>query len=116
VIAGRLGDRRVVSVASGTVAGVSASAVLVPDLVSRVPPPRTWMGRAACADPHLDPVLRAVFTADEPTELDPAAQTVCAGCPVRDECARHTAGIHAQFIAGIWGGRRRGQRPTSRSR
>jgi len=24
----------------------------------------------------------------------------------------HTAGIHAQFIAGVWGGRRRGQRTT----
>ncbi len=108
--AGRVGDRPVVSVASGTVRRVSAPAVLVLDLVSRVPPPRTWMARAACADPHLDPALRAVFTADEPTELDTAAQAVCAGCPVQADCVAHAAGIHAQFIAGIWGGRRRGHR------
>ncbi len=104
------------SVACGTLTRVTTTAVPVRDLVSQVPPPRSWMGRAACADPHLDPALRAVFTADEPTDLDPDAQTVCARCPVRDECVRHTAGIHAQYIAGIWGGRRRGQRHTSRSR
>jgi len=104
--------RRVLSVAPGTVRRVATTAVLLPDLVSRVPPPRTWMARAACADPRLDSALRAVFTADEPTELDTAAQQVCAGCPVRADCVDHTAGIHAQFIAGIWGGRRRGHRTT----
>jgi len=112
VTAGRLGGRLVLSVAAGTVVGVSASAVLIPELVSRVPPPRSWMARAACSDPRLDPALRAVFTADEPTELDPAAQQVCAGCPVRSDCVGHAAGIRAEFIAGIWGGRRRGHRTT----
>jgi len=104
--------RPVLSVAAGTVRVVASTAVLVPELVSRIPPPRTWMTRAACADPRLDPALRAVFTADEPTELDPDAHAVCGGCPVRADCVGHTAGIHAQFIAGIWGGRRRGHRTT----
>jgi len=63
--------------------------------------------------PWLDPVLRAVFTADEPTTLDPDAQAVCGGCPVQSDCVDHTAGIHAQFIAGVWGGRRRGHRATT---
>jgi len=105
--------RPVLSAATGTVANVPTSAVLVPELVSRVPPPWTWMALAACADPRLDPALRAVFTADEPTQLDTAAQRVCAGCPVRVDCVGHAAGIRAEFIAGIWGGRRRGHRTTT---
>jgi len=103
---------QVLSVAPGTVRVVTTTAVLVPELVSRVPPPRIWMARAACADPRLEAALRAVFTADEPTQLDTAAQQVCAGCPVQVDCVGHAAGIHAQFIAGIWGGRRRGHRTT----
>ncbi len=103
----------VLAVAAGMVSGVPATADLAVDVVSRVPPPRSWMTRAACADPRLDPVLRAVFTADDPTTRDPDAQTLCAGCPVQSDCVAHAAGIHAQFIAGIWGGRRRGQRTTT---
>jgi len=103
----------VLSVAAGMVSGVTATAVLARDVVSRVSPPRSWMTRAACADPRLDQVLRAVFTADDPTTRDPDAQLLCAGCPVQSDCLAHAAGIHAQFIAGIWGGRRRGQRTTT---
>ena len=108
----RLGDPGVLSVAPGTVRRVASTAVLVPELVSRVPPPRTWMARAACADPRLDPALRAVFTVDEPTELDPDAQAVCAGCPVRVDCVDHTAGIHAQSSPGSGAAAAAGSAPT----
>ena len=70
------------------------------------------MAAAACAATGLHPMLRAVFTADEPTDLDRAAQTVCAGCPVRRDCHHHATGIRCEYIAGIWGGRRRGLSPT----
>ncbi len=71
------------------------------------------MAGAACAAAGLHPMLRAVFTADEPTDLDGAAQTVCAGCPVRDDCHRYVTGIRGEYIAGIWGGRHRGLNDTS---
>jgi len=84
---------------------------MLPAVCHRPRPGRGW--RAACADPRLDPALRAVFTADESTELDLDAQRVCDGCPVQVDCVDHAAGIRAEFIAGIWDGRRRGQRTTT---
>ncbi len=65
------------------------------------------MRSAACAGPGLDPTFRAVFTTDEATDFDEDARRVCAGCPVFTSCAAYARGV--QHIAGIWGGRRRGQ-------
>ena len=62
---------------------------------------------AACAEPGLDPAFRAVFTTDEATDFDDDARQLCAGCPVSTSCAAHALGV--QHLAGIWGGRRRGQ-------
>lgn len=97
----------IVSVGLGTVLTVSAAPVsTAPDRVHQVPAPRAWMAAAACADPDLDPGLRAVFTTDEPTSFDRAARAVCARCPVFSNCESHACGV--AHIAGIWAGRRRG--------
>lgn len=94
---------------------MSAIARSVLDRSPQVPPPQSWMGGAACADPDLDPAFRAVFTTDDPTDLDPAARALCAGCRVVTDCEIYARGV--RHIAGIWGGHRRGLpgRPTHRS-
>lgn len=64
------------------------------------------MAAAACADPDLDPALRAVFTTDDLTGADAAAREVCAGCPVFSDCETPARGV--EHIAGIWAEPRRG--------
>ncbi len=97
----------IVSVGWGTMARMSVAPVSTgPDRVHQVPPPRAWMAAAVCADPDLDPAVRAVFTTDDPTSLDAAARAVCAACLVFTDCENHARGV--AHLAGIWAGRRRG--------
>ncbi len=95
---------------------MGVAAVRVRVRVHPVPPPGPWTARAACAAAWLDPVLRAVFTADAATDLDATARAVCAACPVRVDCDRHAISVRGGSITGIWGGRRRGDRTTTPAR
>lgn len=94
-----------------TLARVSFFSVPVMDRVDHAPAPGPWRtNAAACADPALDPTVREVFTTETPTDFDPAAVAVCAGCAVGTNCDTYAAPIRG--LIGIWGGHRRGLRPT----
>lgn len=57
-----------------------------------------WMDRAECAG--MDPDLFFPVEKTGPTVAAPKA--VCAGCPVRVECAMHALNVGEEY--GVWGG------------
>jgi WhiB family transcriptional regulator, redox-sensing transcriptional regulator len=71
--------------------------------VKPLPDPESWEDRAACKD--LDPVL-FFGVEDEPDHQRrfrvSRAKTICAGCPVAEECLEEALKRGEQF--GIWGG------------
>jgi WhiB family transcriptional regulator, redox-sensing transcriptional regulator len=74
-----------------------------------------WQERRACrgVDPRLfDPAsldeLRAVRFQPQRIERLRAAHRVCAGCPVRVQCAAELAGVSGPV--GVWAGEYRGGR------
>jgi WhiB family redox-sensing transcriptional regulator len=65
--------------------------------VNTSPASARWMGRAACRG-----MPARLFYPPPGTPTDTALE-VCAGCPVRADCARH-AELNGE-VFGIWGGR-----------
>lgn len=62
-----------------------------------------WRERAVCQG--IDPALFYDLNPDTVA----TAKTVCAGCPVRDECAAHAITAGEEF--GVWGGLAAEERP-----
>ncbi|MFJ4428867.1 WhiB family transcriptional regulator [Streptomyces bobili] len=63
----------------------------------------SWMGRAACADRSIDPLIfYPPIGGHASDQLSRAAKRICSGCPVRQECL-HTALIQEESH-GVWGG------------
>jgi hypothetical protein len=67
----------------------------------------SWMGDAACAEYPVD-----VFFPSRGEPVDPA-RTICAHCPVLEECAAFVAG-EAGPVHGVWAGRSQRQRDVAR--
>ncbi|MGH3192345.1 MAG: WhiB family transcriptional regulator [Streptosporangiaceae bacterium] len=67
----------------------------------RAPDRSGWRTRVACK--HADPEL---FFPARPGDDISAAVAICAGCPVRAECARLAEALDARF--GVWAGVDRG--------
>ncbi len=57
-----------------------------------------WTSQASCAQPGTDPDL---WFSDTPGEIR-AAQTICASCPVRRQCAQ--LGTADGYQVGVWAG------------
>lgn len=72
-----------------------------------------WQNRAACSgeDPDLFFPMRASHKED--AERLAAAKSICAICPVREECLEYALAMNMQF--GIWGGVSEKQRKKMRS-
>lgn len=68
--------------------------------------PAPWKARAACRG--MDPALFY----PGPGETTAHARAVCAGCPVREECAAYALAGNEMY--GIWGGLPRKQRRQQR--
>jgi WhiB family redox-sensing transcriptional regulator len=77
---------------------------------SDVPQPGDWVERARCRGtdaPHFFPVS-ALESASE------IARAICAGCPVRDDCAAYA--LDNPGLVGVWGGMDEHQRELARRR
>ena len=77
-----------------------------------------WRERAGCRDLDTDLFFPVGEGAEAQVQID-AAKTVCASCPVRDECLAFA--LDTRQDAGVWGGmtedeRRRHRRRLTRQR
>lgn len=68
----------------------------------------TWRERAAC---NADTVNPEWFFPDLPGLAGNRAKSICAGCPVRDECL---ASALWEPVCGIWGGTTKAERVAMR--
>jgi WhiB family transcriptional regulator, redox-sensing transcriptional regulator len=82
---------------------------------SRPAPSWGWQDRAACRGQPLTVFFGA--DGERPTTREARearAKAVCAGCPVRTECAEHA--LTAPEPAGVWGGLGEDERAAERRR
>jgi len=78
-------------------------------------PSRAWMRDAACRDLPLTLFFGPdgeTAAAREAREAE--ARTVCAGCPVRDECLTYRLSYPRQRDAAIWAGLDEDERTAAR--
>lgn len=76
-----------------------------------------WWADAACRTPHAQRLIaagRANFV-PEPKKSAGKAREICAGCPVRAECAAAAEGDNGRWLRGVWGGRTEGERRRARN-
>ncbi|NIJ11608.1 WhiB family redox-sensing transcriptional regulator [Saccharomonospora amisosensis] len=71
-----------------------------------------WRARAACATPEVDPEVFFPEPGPGMAEQIAAAQRVCAGCPVREQCRDYAQRQGERH--GIWGGHSTRHLPRSR--
>lgn len=69
-----------------------------------------WMDLAACRSQHRDAFYPPPLGETKYARLirERTAKTVCAGCPVREQCLRHAITNDERY--GIWGGLTDGER------